>query len=230
MSTTQSAEEIKKEQIAILGPEFGSLYNLLYNEIIWLHYKWTEFEELYGIEESRIKIMNNTAPSFFSMIQKILWENIISGIARITGQQETEGENNMTITAVPELINDQKLKESVEIKIKTILEKTNFCRDWRNRKIAHYDYDLSINSNAKPLEKASKILVKEALNEITALIDLLHGFYFKSTLILDQIQSNRGALSLLYTLDDGLKERENYFNRSGVWGPEGSNFNPNEIK
>ncbi len=174
--------------------------------------------------------MNNTAPSFFSMIQKILWENIISGIARITGQQETEGENNMTITAVPELINDQKLKESVEIQIKTILGKTNFCRDRRNSKTPLYDYETSINSEAKPLEEASKILVKEALNEITALIDLLHGFYFKSTLILDQIQSNRGALSLLYTLDDGLKERENYFNRSGARNTGDINIDPKEIK
>jgi len=226
MSTTQSAEEIKKEQIAILGPEFGSLYNLLYNEIIWLHYKWTEFEELYGIEESRIKIMNNTAPSFFSMIQKILWENIISGIARITGRQETEGENNMTITAVPELINDQKLKESVEIKIKTILEKTNFCRDRRNSKTPLYDYETSINSKAKPLEEASQILVKESLYEITTLINLIHGFYFKSAHILDQIICVQGALSLLYALDDGLKERENYFNRSGVWYSRDRNINP----
>ena len=230
MSTTKSAEEIKKEQIAVLGPEFGSLYNLLYNEIIGLNIKWNEFEELYGIEESRIKIMNNTAPSFFSMIQKILWENIISGIAGITGQQETEGEKNMTITAVPELINDHELNKSVAIKIKTILEKTKFCRDRRNSMTPLYDYETSINSEAKPLEEASKILVKEALNEITALIDLLHGFYFKSTLILDRVQSNRGALSLLYTLDDGLKERENYFNRSGVWYSRDSNINPKEIK
>ncbi len=230
MSTTQSAEEIKKEQIAVLGPEFGSLYNLLYNEIIWLHYKWNEFEELYGREESRIKIMNNTAPFFFFMIQGVFWENILLGIARITDQQVTGGKKNMTILAIPELINDQELKKSVEIKIKTILGKTNFCRDRRNSKTPLYDYETSINSEAKPLEEASKILVKEALNEITALIDLLHGFYFKSTLILDQIQSNRGALSLLYTLDDGLKERENYFNRSGTWNTGDINIDPKEIK
>ena len=229
MGKTQSAEEVKIEQIAVLGPELGPLYNLLYNEIIGLHYKWNEFEELYGRDESRIKIMNNTAPFFFAMIQEVLWKNIISGVERVTGQQEAGSNKNMNILAIPEFISDQKLKELVEIKIKTILEKTNFCRDWRNRMIAYYDYDLSINSNAKPLEKASKILVKEALNEILELINLLHGFYFKSTLMLDLIKSHKGALSLLYTLDDGLKERENYFNRSDTWGPGGSNVNSKEI-
>ena len=48
--------------------------------------------------------------------------------------------------------------------------------------------------------------------------------------MLNQIKSNSGALSLLYTLDDGLKERENYFNRSGTWNAGDSNINPNEIK
>ena len=36
--------------------------------------------------------------------------------------------------------------------------------------------------------------------------------------------------NLLYTLDDGLKERENYFNRSGTWNTGDINIDPNEIK
>jgi len=48
--------------------------------------------------------------------------------------------------------------------------------------------------------------------------------------MLDQLKSHRGAFSLLYTLDNGLKERENYFNRTGTWNTGDINIDPNEIK
>lgn len=213
MGTTKTAEEVKKEQQSIMGPELGSLYNLLYNETIWLHYKWTEFEELYGVNESRIKLMNQTAPFFFFIIQKVLWENILLGIARITDRSKIGDKKNISIQALPDLIENQELKEKIKIEIKEILLKTKFCRDWRNRWIAHYDYNLSLDSNAQPLETANRKLLKESLKQITAFINILHDHYFKSRLMLDYIKSDRGAHSLLHTLKDGLRERDNYFNR-----------------
>ena len=62
MGNTKTAEEVRKEHTDKMGFELGSLYNSLYNEIIWLHYKWSEFEELYGTKESRIQ-MNYLAAS-----------------------------------------------------------------------------------------------------------------------------------------------------------------------
>jgi len=213
MGTTKTAEEVKKEQQSIMGIELGSLYNLLYNETIWLHYKWIEFEELYGVKESRIKMLNQSAPFFFFIIQKVLWENILLGIARITDSTKTGDKRNISIQALPDLIENEELREKIKIEINEILQKTKFCRDWRNRWIAHYDYNLSLDSNAQPLETANRKLIKESLKQITAFINILHEHYFKSRLMLDHIKNNRGANLLLRTLKDGLREKENYLNR-----------------
>jgi len=229
MGTTRTAEEVRREHIDKMGIELGSLYNSLYNEIIWLHYKWSEFEELYGIKESRIKLMNQTAPFFFFIIQKILWENILLGIARITDPKKSRGKKNITIQTLPELIDDEKLKEKIELSIQIILEKTKFCRDWRNRWISHHDYDLSINNSAKPLEKANRLLVKESLEEITELISIILYHYFQSTLMLKVIRSSNGSLALLQVLNDGLIERKNYLKRISTRNFEDYDINPKKI-
>jgi hypothetical protein len=229
MGNTKSAEEVRKEHIDKMGFELGSLYNSLYNEIIWLHYKWSEFEELYGTKESRIQIINQSAFFFFFIIQKVLWENILLGIARITDPAKSRGKKNITIQALPGLIHNEKLKGEVKSSIKIILEKTEFCRDLRNRWISHYDYKLSINENAKPLEKANRLLVTESLDEIEKLINILLNEYFQSTLMLKVIKSSNGSLALLQVLRYGLKERENYFRRISTRTLENDDIYQKEI-
>lgn len=81
---SKSGEQVRDEMVEKLGHDFGRLLNSLYNEISWLTFKWIEFRELYGTKESRFDIMNKTAPIFFSTIQKVLWENLLLGVARIT--------------------------------------------------------------------------------------------------------------------------------------------------
>jgi hypothetical protein len=229
MGTTKSAEEVKNEQISIMGFELGSLYNLLYNETIWLHYKWVEFNELYGAGKTRLKIMNETAPFFFLIIQKTLWENILLGIARITDPPKTMNKKNITIQTIPEFIAEQKLKDTLTLKIEIIKEKTGYCRDWRNRWISHHDYDLKLNENARPLETADKKLVQESLEIITDFINILQNHFFKSTLYLKKISSNRGAFSLLNFLNDGLNERQNYFERLSSGKLKDYDINPKKI-
>ncbi len=206
MEETLSAEEVKKEQITIMGFELGSLYNKIYCETIWLNYNWNQFDELYGIEEARIKIMNHTAPFFFSIIQKILWEHIILGIVRLANPQERN-----SIHSIPKLITDKDMKELVETKVDLIQTKANFTKDWKDEMFNYHN--LTVSSIAISLKKANKLMVNEVLNEIKYLINILHEFYFMSEFSFSVISGNNGAKSLIYTLDDGLRERENYFTR-----------------
>jgi hypothetical protein len=196
-----------------MGFELGSLFNLLYNEIIWLHYKWSDFEELYGTKESRINLINQSAPFFFFIVQKVLWENILLGIARITDPVKSRGKRNITIQALPDFLNDEKLKAKLKLLISEIIEKTKFSRDWRNRRISHYDFDLSINKEALPLEVVNRLLIKKSLELILEVINLLLSHYFKSTLLAKTIKTQTGSLALLHVLRDGQKERENYIKR-----------------
>jgi hypothetical protein len=161
MGKTRTAEEIKKDMIEVLGTDFGSILFSLHNEIIWLTLRWIEFKELYGTKESRIELMNEVAPFFFFTIQKVLRENLMLGISRITDPPKSNGKKNASIRAIQKFIQDDCFKEELEKDIQDIIENATFCRDWRNRWIAHLDYELAINNqNAKPLESATRRKLK----------------------------------------------------------------------
>src|SRR5687768_4930180 len=150
-------EQVKHEMLDKMGPEFGSLFYSIYKEITWLTFKWSEFRELYGTKESRIELMNKVAPFFFFTTQRVYWENLILGIARITDPATTGGKKNATLRALGQYIHDQQFKAEFEQAVSGILSESDFCRDWRNRWIAHMDYELSVNNrNAEPLKTATR--------------------------------------------------------------------------
>lgn len=66
--------EKQQEMIDRVGHEFGLLFYHLYNETLWLTTKWIEYKELYGTKESRIDLMNKTAPTFFYIVEKNFME------------------------------------------------------------------------------------------------------------------------------------------------------------
>lgn len=213
MSQNKTAEQVKEEHIDKMGYGLGTIYNSLYNEIIWMYYKWIEYKELFGAKESRIDLMNRTAPFFFFVAQKILWENVLLGIARITDRPLIQGKKTVTIKAIPQFISDSNFRNEIEKKIEIVLSESKFCRDWRNRHIAHKDYSLSIDKNAAPLEPANRLKVEDSFQAIFSVMNALSQKYLQSTTAYQFLSSDRGAVSLLQTIDDGLIAREELFAR-----------------
>ena len=222
---SKSGEQVRDEMVEKLGHDFGRLLNSLYNEISWLTFKWIEFRELYGTKESRFDIMNKTAPFFFSTIQKVLWENLLLGVARITDPPQTAGKKNTTLRALGQHIKDEEFKIEFEKEISEILTASEFCRDWRNRWIAHMDYELSINrDSAVPLQTANRWKLRTTLEKIQALYNKVSFRYLNSSTPWEMLSSHTGAVSLLYRLQDGLRfDEEQYLKKlSGQW--TGGNF------
>lgn len=217
---THTTEQIKNEMTVKLGTDFGSLLYSLYNEITWLTFKWIEFKELYGTKESRFELMNKTAPFFFFTIQKVLWENLLLGVARITDPTVTMGKKNTTLKALGQYIQDDNFKSEIENDLNDILTESKFCRDWRNRWIAHMDYELAVDrQNARPLEAATRQKLRVTIGKIHELYNKITFKYLDSTTAWQMLDSDRGAISLLYRIEDGLRfDKENYNRKlKGDW-------------
>jgi hypothetical protein len=213
MSKNLTAEQVKEQHVQVLGNEFGLFYYSLYNEVIWMNFKWIEFKELYGKKVSRIELLNKSAPFLFFVIQKVLWENIILGIARITDNHKMYGKKNISIKAIPGFITDKAFKLKIESAINNVLTESSFCRDWRNRWIAHKDLSLSVEENAKPLEVANREKEDNSLEALFTLINLIENNFFKSTTMFKYLEPQSGAISLLYLIDDGLNARRELLER-----------------
>ena len=202
------AEDAKNEYISLMGEELGKIFHELEREVTWLHTKWGEYVELFGTKPSRIELVNKAAPLFFGVVQDVLWEDVILSIARLTDSPKTAGKDNLTIRRLPEYIDDPEFKPSLEELIQLSAQATDFCRDWRNRRIAHRDLQLAIESRAKPLKPASRKKVKDALTSIVEVLNVVARHYLIPETIFDVPTGPSGALSLLYVIDDGIRADE----------------------
>jgi hypothetical protein len=207
----RTAEEAKEANIAKMGEPLGALYSALWQAVATIHFYWKQYVELFGAKPERIGLINRAAPAFFRMLQDELWENSLLHLARLTDPANSPGKQtpaNLTIQALPALITDIKLKETLSKLVTEAVKQTDFCRDWRNRHIAHRDFKLALEQPTTPLAEGSRAQVKTALKAIADVLNALEGHHFQSETRFDLGGQIGGAVSLLYVLDNGLRAEE----------------------
>lgn len=205
MCAERTSDESRQDCIKAMGDQLGRLYYALFNELAWLHFKWGEYFELFGTKPTRIDLINRAAGDFFRIVQDALWEESLLHIARLTDSPRSAGKDNLSIRALPKLIANAKIRESVQKSINAVLASSEFARDWRNRHIAHRDLKLALAEGAEPLKPASRVAVEDALADLSEVLNTISRTLMDSTTIYNGLGARHGAVSLLYVLDDGLR-------------------------
>ncbi len=208
MARSVTADEAKNENVAAMGPELGSIYDALWQELAWVSMKWQQFRELYGCNPERIDLLNAAAGLFFRVVQDAIWEETLLDLAKLTDPPESRGKPNLSLRRLPPLVSDT-LRARLEALVEEAVEKTAFARDWRHRHIAHRDLDLALKRGAQPLLPASRQHVTEALSAVAAVLNAVNEHYRNSTTVFDLgFDEPQGAVSLLYVIRDGLEVKE----------------------
>lgn len=217
--TTQTSAEAKQNYISVMGEPLGALFHSLSQEVAWVYRRWHEYVELYGDKPSRVDLLNDAAPVFFWLVQDTLWEATLLHIARLTDPPSSVGKSNLTIQRLHPLVNDATVAQRVKTLTDEVMNATAFCRDWRNRRIAHSDLSLALDKHPVPLVPASREKVNTALNAIAEVLDAVTQHYMDTTSSFDVLGYPGGAVSLLYVIDDGLRvqaERHDRLSRGEV--------------
>ena len=214
-----SAEQAKAKNILAMGQELGAVYDALWQQVALLHRQWSEYIVLFGTKESRVSLLNEAAPSFTRIIQDSLWESILLHIARLTDPPKSSGKPNLSVRALSSLVSHSEIKLTVESRSKEALLAAEFCRDWRNRRIAHRDLGLALEKGAEPLKPATILKVEDALNALSAVLNTISIKYLDSTTFFELDTKSGGAMSLLLVIDAGLHaERARYKRRRAGTG------------
>jgi AbiU2 len=157
----------------------------------------------------RVDLLNEAAPTFFGMVQKVLWEDMLLHISRLTDAPASgmdKDKENLTIRNLPCLVKDRAIKVDLHKLVNTAEEKVKSIRDWRNHLIAHCNLDLAINNGSRPLAPADKAQVREAMHAIREVLTGLEQRYFTETVFIGSI-THRGAFDLLDVLHFGIREK-----------------------
>ncbi|OGU56056.1 MAG: hypothetical protein A2X64_05175 [Ignavibacteria bacterium GWF2_33_9] len=216
----QTAEEYKQELIDTMGNELGFLFYELLNDVYYLSSLWEEFKELYGVNEKRINLLNQTAPYLFYLVHTIFWKELILTVTRITDPEKTGPFVNASLYLFISKMKDEPFKEECKKELEFVNASSEFCRDWRNKWIAHKDYNITTNPEAKQLSNGSRNDFQKIVEMIQQLTNKIQAHYLDSTTYYIDCKSIHGAESLIEILEYWVQNKEQIIKDriAKVWG------------
>ncbi len=203
----QTAEDVRSVYIERMGQELGELFHATSEELTQIHWRWNEYRTLFGEKPSRIDLMNEAAPFFFRIIHDVLFEDTMLAIARLVGPIKSAGKSNLSIERLLPLLSDPKFRDEVQILVQQARHAASFTHDYRNRRIAHRDLDLTLGKSAKMLPVVTRDNIEKCLSILRDILDRIEGVYCKAHTAYAYSPSGWGAKSLLYVIRDGLLRR-----------------------
>ena len=163
----ESGEATKQRYKNQLGEEFGTAFHGLWSEWVWGRMRLNEFRVLFNRAEN-VDLLNAFGGNFTWDIQRIFWDDLLLRICRLTDPPRSGGKENLSVTLLPEFCgdDDETLSEEVRRGAQTAVQKAEFARAWRNRRISHTDW-ASAKREGKPLPEAS-------LQKVASTLDAVH--------------------------------------------------------
>ena len=206
----QYPEEVRAEYIRVMGSELGSLCHDLQQEVDWLHDKWDVFRELFEQGPERIKLLNIVAPNFFYFLRKLLFEDAMLHLCRLTDPPETrvrtqgklEIRHNLTVMGLERAISDSALSVKVRAEAHQVKRRCAFAREWRNRRLAHTDLKTS-RSNNSDFPSVSADGIRDGLKSMRALLSLVEEYYGRPPF--GFLPDPWGAKSLVWYLEKSVR-------------------------
>lgn len=197
-----------------MGKDLASCFFALRNELAITHLRWKQFCILFAEKPSRVDLLNKAAPSFFRMVQDIVFFDILLGIARLFDKPEHRGKKTLTLYQLPPLVTDSDFKKELARVVNEARKASEFARDWRNRRIVHRDFNLTVNGSASPLAEATRKNIDHSLSSLAAVLNHIERKYMGSTSPYeDSIGALGGAENLLYVLREGIRCKQDKWER-----------------
>lgn len=212
-------EQVEQRYITLMGQELGTIYTRLWNECVWLFWRWDDYVVLFGTSEERLNKLNEAAPAFFYQLQGTLFESVLLHMCRMTDPVKSRGRGNLTLELLPDLV-DAAIRDDVKSLLATARQQCDFARGWRNRRISHNDLGLALDKSAKPLPAASRKSVREGLDAIAAVLNRVGRHHGDEHVRYDLFEPRLSGRALVCVIEEGLKAEQEW--RAAVKAQRGS--------
>ena len=204
MAEYSTEDQIRNEVVAAMGAPLGDLYFALYKEVVWLHLKWKDFRALFASSREKVDLLNRVAPDFFGNLQRMMFEDALMHLCRLTDPPQSMGHDNLTLQRLPNSIMVPALCNQVQSNVDVAKQQTQFARDWRNRALAHRE--LPQPTGLQPLAPANLRSVEDALEKIRETMNCIEQHYQASLVnYAASVEPLGGVESLLRHLKKSLE-------------------------
>lgn len=199
----QTEDEMRAEYLRVMGADLGQWYYELDQEIDWLFLKWSVFRDLFKTGPERNQMLNTAAPNFFHILRRLLYEDAMLHLCRLTDPPKTFGKyENLTVLRLFEQVSDPSLKDSLKVAAVYAEKECEFARQWRDKRLAHTDVQV-FRGGISALPPVTPESVMNAIQAIRKVLNLVREHYNlppSASLLSDPW----GATALVHYLEAGL--------------------------
>ena len=131
-----------------------------------------EFEQLFGNAE-HVELLNLVGGAFFAEVQRILWDDLLLCVTRLTDPSRMGPKDNLTVKRLPDLCrHDDEFQKKVMEQVEAAAHAAKFARSHRNKRISHKDLAYAIGGSELPSATFGKI--RGALDAVYAVLQTVH--------------------------------------------------------
>jgi len=149
--------------IAPIGAE--DLLEIIKQEAFRLRYTWMNFRFLFAGEKKHVDMMNAAGPGFFAMTQRMIFDDVILAICRLTDPAANRSQENTTLKRLLQATDWQTSDPAKHVvfstKITAVDVACDGCRQHRNKRISHAD--LAFSQKALTLPEATMKMIDGAV-------------------------------------------------------------------
>ncbi len=162
-----------------IAPELRELFEVLNEEVTWLHTVWELYIQFYGTSDENYKIMNASAPQFFAILKTMLFNELVMILNRLTEKATTLGKANASLEkliAQLDVVQDAKLISSLQQRLLRTRNNYNAFRIWRDKILSHNDFAIALQRESCDLPGITREEAEAAIHEIA---DFMNEFSIK---------------------------------------------------
>src|ERR1043165_723967 len=167
--------------------EIAVVYKHLYNEVCWLGYHWLIYCQLYT-NEPNVKLLNESAPSFFRICQDIFADYILLTISRLTDRHQTYSKDNLSFAQLAFRVDETSypaLKKRLDKHLTKLTKTCEFARKARNKRIAHNDLETKLKVNNSLMTVRIKNKIDKTLDSFHKILNEIERYFQKVTVSYD---------------------------------------------
>ena len=166
--------------------KFWTAFEMLKNDLVSLHADWQLFDQLYGVNEARVQLLNASAGDFFHRLFWIMLRDITIGICRLLDPPATGSNRNLVLKSLVHDL-DEKLhasskRELIE-KLKGIRDTAKALTKLRHKRVAHRDRLTAEGTMGSP--EVSRGLFASVLEGMGEYLNVISVRFRETTLVFE---------------------------------------------
>jgi AbiU2 len=179
------------------------LWSGIESEVVWLHGRWSIYRQLFGTSPERIDLLNESAGTFFNVLNQILLHDVQLSISKLGDPAGQGSRMNMTLAALVEAFGacgESTLVAKLEPLLLVFDASCTKSRHRRNKWIAHFDLETMLGLEVNPRQGPSRDEIEVALKALRAIMNCVKLHFLDSQTMYEDFAMDSDGEHLIFAL------------------------------